>query len=57
MPDNYYKPVGHKDYGKMGPYNKKKKDLGTSEGPFGTIRKTRKPVVNDMQVVKKKKRG
>ena len=31
--------------------------MGTSEGPFGTIRKTRKPVVNDVEIVKKRKRG
>ena len=54
MPDKYHKPVGHKDYGKMGPFNKKKENLGTSEGPFGTIRRTRRPIVNDVQKVKKR---
>jgi len=57
MPDPYYKPVGHKDYGKMGPFNKKKKKRETFEGPFGTGFKSTKPKVNDVQKVKLKRRG
>lgn len=57
MPDKYYKPVGHNDYGAMGPFNEKKtpKRKVAGEGPFGTVFQTKKPVVNDVKVVKRKR--
>lgn len=57
MPDPYYKPVGHKDYGKMGPFNKKNKRGKAFQGAFGTGFQTSRPKVNDVQKVKAKKRG
>lgn len=57
--NGYYPIAGSTDYGKMGPFDKKKKKRVVSKkrGPFGTMFVTKKPVVNDTEVVKSKKRG